>query len=87
MTKPKAEPRTNIRELQPAGEALVYNVIYKARRFRYLFDGGDVCDVIAVYDDSDLRRVILEVTKQAGIVGVAIVEELADSVEYMPGPV
>lgn len=85
---PKKPPaRTNIAEIRPTGEAHVLNVIYKATRYRYLFDGGDVMDVIAVADDSNLRMAVLAATKQDGIVGVAIVEEDVDTFTFESGPV
>jgi hypothetical protein len=86
---PKKPPhRTNIAEIRPLGDDnVVFNVIYKAKRFRYLFDGGDVCDVIAVSDDSDLRMALLAATNQPGIVGVAIVEEDVDTFTFESGPV
>jgi len=86
-TPKKPPPRTNIAELRPTGEALVFGVIYKATRFRYLFDGGDVCDVLAVQDDSDLRRAVLEATKHDGIVGCTIVEsDPSEGIDFFWGP-
>ena len=49
-------------------------VQYRFKTFRYLFDGGQVIDVIAIDDDSYVRGAVLNVTGHDGIVGVAIVE-------------
>jgi len=90
MPTKKPPVRTNIAELRPTGEALVFGVIYKVTRIRYLFDGGDVCDVLAVQDDSDLRRAVLEATGHDGIVGATIVEpavDVNDVIEFFGGPV
>ncbi len=88
-TPKKQTGRTNIAEIRPTGEALVFGVVYKATRFRYLFDGGDVCDVIAVQDDSDLRRAVLDATKHDGIVGCTIVEhdDDGDGISFYGGPI
>ena len=60
--------------------------IYRAKRFRYLFDGGDMVDVIAVQDDSDLRAWVIKIMGADGIVGCAIVDDNADTVSFMSGP-
>jgi len=88
--QPKKPPtRTAIAEIRPTGEALCFGVVYKATRFRFLFDGGDVCDVIAVHADSDLTRAVLDYTKHDGVVGVTIVEtdDNGEGVTFYGGPI
>jgi len=47
---------------------------YVWRTFRFLFDGGKTVDVVAINDNSDLRKWVLKVTGYPGIVGCTIVE-------------
>jgi len=73
--KPPAIPST-IERLEPLnlGDD-AYRAHYRETHYRFLFDGGYVCDVYAVSDGSDLRRAVLEATNLSGIVGVAIIED------------
>jgi len=76
-TKLKPHPLSAIRDMQKEmqDDTIVRLVAqYKWITLRYLFDGGAVCDVVAVRDDSDLRAWVLAATGYPGIVGCTIVE-------------
>ena len=88
-TKGKPVPYTIISDMIKTlheDDIVKLEAVYIAKRFRYLFDGGATCDVIAVQDDSDLRDWVIRTTGHPGIVGVAIVDDKADTITFMSGP-
>jgi len=77
MTIKKPDPLSDIADMTRVlheDEIVRLEANYWYKTFRFLFDNGKTLDVVAIADNSDLRKWVLKVTGYPGIVGVAVIE-------------
>jgi hypothetical protein len=77
MPTKKPDPRSDITDMFKTlheDDIVQLEARYNWKTFRFLFDNGKTLDVLAIRDDSDLRKWVLKVTGYPGIVGVAVIE-------------